>query len=39
MNQRELNRQVARKTGETITVFSRRGFELNRRQPFGSGVR
>ena len=39
MNQRELNRQVARKTGETITEFSRRGFELNRHQSFDSGVR
>ncbi len=28
MNQRELNRQVAHKTGETISEIARRGFSV-----------
>ena len=30
MNQRELNRQVSHKTGETISEIARRGFSLDR---------
>ena len=33
MNQRQINREVAFKTGETISEIARRGFELDRRQP------
>ena len=33
MNQRELNREVAFKTGETISEIARRGFGLDRLPP------
>ena len=33
MNQRELNQQVAHKTGETVREISRRGFGLDRLPP------
>ena len=33
MNQRQINREVAFKTGETISEIARRGFELDQRQP------
>ena len=34
MNQRELNREIAKATGETITEISNRGFVLLTGQPY-----
>jgi hypothetical protein len=38
MNQRELNRQVARKTGETISEIARRGFSVAHWIPSETGI-
>ena len=38
MNQRELNRQVARKTGETIAEIERRGFSVAHWIPTGTCI-
>ena len=34
MNQRDLNRTVARTTGETVSEIARRGFSLATPEPF-----
>jgi hypothetical protein len=39
MNQRNLNRAVARKTGESISMIASRGFSLVGRIPIEPGVR
>ena len=36
MNQTQIDREVAFKTGETISEIARRGFGLDRLPPFGS---
>ena len=38
MNQRELNYQVAHKTGETVREIARRGFSLDRWIPSQPGL-
>ena len=38
MNQRELNRQVSHKTGETITEIARRGFSVVPWIPSDTGI-
>ena len=38
MDQRELNREIARKTGETRTVIARRGFSLDHWIPTGTCI-
>ena len=39
MNQRNLNRAVARKTGESISMIASRGFSLVGRIPIEPGIR
>ena len=38
MNQRELNQQVAHKTGETISEIARRGFSVSHWIPSDTGI-